>query len=73
MNIKFNREISVSPEEIKHILIKYLNSNHDISGVFDVQFIVINKPKQSTMYFQDTVNNWVFDGANIRVSENENP
>lgn len=71
MQIKFNKEISLTPNEIKDIIIKYLHSNHDLSGIFDVSFVVKNKPIPSHQYPQDCIDRFVFDGAEIRVSTNE--
>lgn len=71
MIIKFNKEISLTPNDVKDIIIKHLHSNHNLSGIFDVNFVVKNKPVPSRQYPQDTVDRWIFDGAEIKVSMNE--
>lgn len=71
MNIKFTKEVILTENDIKDIVIKYLHKNHNLSGIFDVNFLVVNRPKPSTMYIQDSVDHWVFEGAKIRISENE--
>lgn len=71
MIIKFNKEISLTPHDVKDIIIKYLRSNHDLSGIFNVSFVVKNKPVPSNQYPQDSVDHWVFDRVEIKVSENE--
>ena len=71
MNIKFTKEVTLTENDIKDIIIKHLYEYHNLSGIFDVNFLVVNKPIQSTVYFQDTIDIWVFNGAKIKVSENE--
>lgn len=71
MIIKFNQEIVLTPDEIRDILIRYLYSNHNLSGIFDIKFVVKNKPIPSGIYPGDSIDRWVFDGAEIKVSTNE--
>lgn len=70
MDIKFTKEVALSENDIKDIIIKYLHQHYNLSGIFDVDFLVVNKPRPSTVYIQDTVDHWVFNGAKIRISEN---
>jgi hypothetical protein len=72
MIIKSNQEVILTPDEIRDILIAHLHSNHNISGIFDVKFVVKNKPIPSRQYPQDSIDRWVFDGVQVWVNENEN-
>lgn len=60
MIIKFNKEISLTPNDVKDIIIKHLHSNHNLSGIFDVNFLV-----------RLDIDCLIFDGAEIKVSTNE--
>lgn len=71
MDIKFTKEVSLSEDDIKDIIIKYLHQHYNLSGIFDINFLIVNKPIPSTIYFHDTIDQWVFNGAKIRVSENQ--
>lgn len=71
MQIKFNQTVSLTPDEVKDIIVKYLHFNHNLSGIFDVSFVVKNKPIPSSVHPQDTIDRWIFDGAEIRISTNE--
>lgn len=71
MNLKITKEIWMSPNEIKDIIINYLYRTHNISGIFDIKFNIKNHPLTG-IDIHDSMDNWVFDGANVRISENEN-
>jgi hypothetical protein len=70
MKIKFNKEISLSSDDVRDILIRHLHNDYNLSGIFDVKFAIRNKPIPGSD-IHDTYDHWVFDGAEIRVSENE--
>jgi hypothetical protein len=59
----------MSDEDVKDAIIKYLYQNQGISGIFDVQFKVINKP--IGVNIRDNMDHWVFHGAEITVDLNE--
>ena len=70
MKIRFNKEISLSPDDVRDIIIRHLHSNHNLSGIFDVKFSVKNKPIPGAD-IHDAYDHWVFNGAEVKVSENE--
>jgi hypothetical protein len=67
--IKITKELQLNNNQIKDIIIKYLHDNFNLSGIFDVRFIVRNHPKPG-IDIHDSVDSWEFNGANIRISEN---
>jgi hypothetical protein len=69
MQIKSIKETSLTPSEIADILAEALLSKYNLNGTFDINFVVTNKPKPCPRYYQDSVDNWVFDGAKIKVNE----
>lgn len=71
MDIKFTKTVTLNNDDLKNIIIQYLSDSYNLPGIYDVQFNVVNKPKPSTMYIQDTVDNWVLDGVTVRISANE--
>ena len=70
MKIKFNKEISLSSDDVRDILIRHLHNDYNLSGIFDVKFTIRNKPIPGPD-IHDAHDHWVFDGAEIKVSENE--
>lgn len=71
MDIKFTKTVTLNNDDLKNILIQYLSDSYNLPGIYDVHFNVVNKPKPHPSYFTDTIDNWVLDGATIRISENE--
>ena len=69
MKINNKIHISMSDEDVKDALIKYLYHNQGLSGIFDVKFKVVNKP--IGLNTRDNMDRWVFDGADITVDLNE--
>lgn len=70
INLKITKEISLTPQEVKDIIIKYLNMNYNITGNFDVQFPLSKRIYPSdnpydTYYIQE------FSGAIVRINEDE--
>ena len=70
MNLKITKEIKLTADEIKDILIKYLHLNYNFSGVFDIDF-KIGKKSYPSQYPQDCNYYEILTGATIRISENE--
>jgi len=70
MKINNKTHIIMSDEDVKDAIIKYLYQNQGISGIFDIQFKVVNKPIGANI--RDNIDNWVFDVAEITVDLNEN-
>lgn len=71
MNLKITKEITMTPSEIKDVIISHLYRVHNLSGIFDVKFIIKNQPLPG-VDIHDSIDHWIFDGVNIRISENEN-
>lgn len=69
MKINNKTHITMSDEDVKDAIIKYLYQNQGLSGIFDVQFKVVNKPIGVTI--RDNIDKWVFDGVEITVNLNE--
>lgn len=61
MKINNKAHITMSDEDVKDAIIKYLYQNQGISGIFDVKFKVA----------KDNIDHWTFDGAEIEVDLNE--
>lgn len=70
MKINNKTHISMSEEDVRDALIKYLYHNQGLSGIFDVKFKVVNKP--IGLNIRDNIDRWVFDGAEITVDLNDN-
>jgi hypothetical protein len=70
MKISNKKHISLTVEDVKDLLIKQLYHFQGISGIFDVKFKIINKPIGTNT--RDSMDHWVFDGAEITVDLNDN-
>lgn len=68
MKVNNKAHISMSSEDVKDAIIKYLYQNQGLSGIFDVKFKVVNKPIGVTI--RDNMDHWVFDGAEIIIDLN---
>ena len=66
------KTITLTKDEVKNMLIKYLHRYHHVSGIFDVQFLINYKSKNDGSNIHDTSSFCEFDGVKIEVSENEN-
>ena len=65
-----SEEVSETPlTDIKDAIIRHLYHNQGISGIFDVEFKIVNKPTGTNS--RDHIDHWVFDGAEITVDLNE--
>lgn len=69
MKINNKTHITMSDEDVKDAIIKYLYQNQGLSGIFKVKFKVVNK--LTVFNARDTVDHWEFDGAEIEVDLNE--
>ena len=69
MKINNKTHITMSDEDVKDAIIKYLYQNQGLSGIFDVKFKIVNKP--IGINIRDNMDQWVFDGAEIEVDLNE--
>jgi hypothetical protein len=69
MKINNKTHISMSEEDVKDAIIKYLYHNQGVSGIFDVKFKIVNKPIGTNI--RDSMDHWVFDGAEVVVDLNE--
>lgn len=70
MKINNKTHITMSDEDVKDAIIKYLYQNQGISGIFDVKFKIVNEPIPTHNYI-DSIDHWVFGGAEITVDLNE--
>jgi hypothetical protein len=70
MKINNKTHITMSDEDVKDAIIKYLYQNQGLSGIFDVKFFIKNKPIPTYNYLS-SIDHWVFDGAEIEVDQNE--
>lgn len=61
MNLKITKEIKLTDVEVRDIIIKYLHDHHGLSGIFDIDFF----------YNQQNSYEIKFNGAKVRISENE--
>lgn len=68
MLIHNKKHISLTPDDVKNMLIKQLYHNQGISGIFDVKFKLVNKPIRTAIGEMD---HWIFDGADVTVDLNE--
>lgn len=69
MKINNKAHISMNSDDVKTAIVKYLYQNQGLSGIFDVQFRVVNHPIGVTT--RDHMDHWEFDGAEITVDLNE--
>jgi len=69
MKINNKTHITMSVIDVKDAIIRHLYRNQGISGIFDIQFKVVNKP--IGLNTRDNMDHWVFDGAEIEVDLNE--
>lgn len=61
MNLKITKEIKLTDVEVRDIIIKYLHDHHGLSGIFDIDFLHIQNHRYEIK----------FNGAKVRISENE--
>jgi hypothetical protein len=70
MKINSKKHISLTAEDVKDLLIKQLYHSQGISGIFDVKFKIVNEPIPTHNYI-DSIDHWVFGGAEVVVDLNE--
>lgn len=69
MKVNNKTHVTLSDEDVKTAIVKYLYLNQGLSGIFNVQFKVVNKPIGVST--RDYMDHWVFDGAEVTVDLNE--
>lgn len=69
MKVNNKAHATLTDEDVKDAIIKYLYQNQGLSGIFDVKFKVVNKPIGVSI--RDNMDHWVFDGAEVTVDLNE--
>lgn len=70
MNLKITKEIDLTANEIKDIIVKYLHLNYNLDGIFDIDFN-LGKNFYPSQYPQDSHFTYELVGAKVRISENE--
>jgi hypothetical protein len=70
MKINNKTHITMSDQDVKDAIIKYLYHNQGLSGIFDVEF-KLKKVAFPSQYPQDCNYRTEFDGAEITVDLNE--
>lgn len=70
MKINNKTHVTLTDEDVKDAIIKYLYSNQGLSGIFDVRF-KLRKRSYPSIHPQDS--NYIdeFDGAEVTVDLNE--
>jgi hypothetical protein len=71
MKINHKTHITMSDEDVKDAIIKYLYQNQGLSGIFDVNF-KLRKRSYPSIHPQDREYVTEFDGAEITVNLNDN-
>ena len=72
MKVNNKAHVTLSDEDVKDAIIKYLYQNQGLSGIFDVKFKLRQRPIPS-QYPQDCNYVTEFDGAEVMVDLNEKP
>jgi len=70
MKVNNKAHVSLTVNDVKDAIIKYLYQNQGLSGIFDVQFN-LKKRAISSQYPQDCNYVTEFDGAEVTVDLNE--
>ena len=70
MKINNQKQISMTDQDVKDAIIKYLYHNQGISGIFDIEF-KLKKVAFPSQYPQDCNYRTEFDGAEITIDLNE--
>ena len=70
MKINNQKQISMTDQDVKDAIIKYLYHNQGISGIFDIEF-KLKKVAFPSQYPQDCNYRAEFDGAEITIDLNE--
>ena len=70
MKINNQKQISMTDQDVKDAIIKYLYHNQGISGIFDIEF-KLKKVAFPSQYLQDCNYRTEFDGAEITIDLNE--
>lgn len=70
MKVNNKAHVSLTVDDVKDAIIKYLYQNQGLSGIFDVQFN-LRKRAIPSQYPQDCNYVTEFDGAEVTVDLNE--
>jgi len=70
MKVNNKAHVSLTADDVKDAIIKYLYQNQGLSGIFDVQFN-LRKRAIPSQYPQDCNYITEFDGAEVTVDLNE--
>jgi hypothetical protein len=70
MKINNKTHITLTDEDVKTAIVKYLSDNQGLSGIFDIEFRIKNNPIPTHNY-RDSIDHWVFDGAEVTVDLND--
>ena len=70
MKINNQKQISMTDQDVKDAIIKYLYNNQGISGIFDIHF-KLKKRSVPSQHPQDYNYVTEFDGAEITIDLNE--
>jgi len=65
MEIKTSKEIVLSAEDVENLIIKGLYHSQGLSGIFNIKFKVAREFSEKEGDY-----NFVFDGAEVKISEN---
>lgn len=69
MKVNNKTHVTLTEADVKNAIIKYLYRSQGLSGIFDVQFKVVNKPIR--LDYRDSMDHWIFDGAEVTVDLND--
>lgn len=70
MKVNNKAHVTLSDEDVKTAIVKYLYTNQGLAGIFDVQF-KLRKRSTPSQYPQDCNYVTEFDGAEVTVDLNE--
>jgi len=65
MEIKTSKEIVLSAEDVENLIIKGLYHSQGLSGIFNIKFKIARELSEKEGDY-----NFVFDGAEVKISEN---
>jgi len=65
MEIKTSKEIVLSSEDVENLIIKGLYHSQGLSGIFNIKFKIARELSEKEGDY-----NFVFDGAEVKISEN---
>jgi len=66
MKIQNKKEIVLSVQDVQDIIFDHFTKEHKLSGGFNFDFVVVNKPFRSGIH--DSCDRYEFDGVKIVVT-----